>query len=40
MFTARFYDWTFLLAMILLDTPAAARVLEEVAVDKDMTDGV
>jgi hypothetical protein len=40
MFHARFYDWALLLAMILLDEPAASRVLEEVAVDKEMTGGV
>jgi hypothetical protein len=40
MFAARFFDWAFLLALLLLDDLGAARILEEVALDPESADGV
>lgn len=37
MFAARYFDWAFLLALLLLDEPGAARILEEVALDPETT---
>eukprot|EP00040_Diaphanoeca_grandis_P024885 m.137406 g.137406 ORF g.137406 m.137406 type:complete len:1155 (+) comp29919_c1_seq1:317-3781(+) len=39
-FEAKFFDWAFLCAVVINDEDAAFRVLEEVALDKETSDGV